>query len=107
MRIPESFISSLPNGVRPIPNEPLRFYVQSRGRSEVEHLVDLEEYGFNGKCSCEYYTFKIEPKLRQVRLDERTTMRLRCWHIRRAMYYLAELTMRAAANRDPRTRKQI
>jgi hypothetical protein len=105
MPVPQSFKLSLPSGVRPIAREPLRFWVVSRSRGKVEHLVDLEENGFNGKCSCELYQFKIAPRLREERTSRETSMRLRCWHIRRAMFYLAELTMRTMANKDPRARR--
>ena len=49
--------------VSPIEGEKFRFHVQSDSRPDIEHLVDFEAYWFIGKCGCEYFQFRLEPKL--------------------------------------------
>ena len=63
-----------PDGVEPIPFEPLRFRVRSRSRPKVWHLVDVEE----SVCSCEQYDFRIGPRRKIVKAREY------CWHLRQA-----------------------
>ena len=87
----------LPFGVRPVPGEPLRYLVQSRSRREIEHLVDLEECGFNGACSCENFQMRCISELRADRRLDRYRRRHRCQHIRRAMEFHAELSARIVA----------
>ena len=50
--------------VREIPGERLRFHVISQTRQDLVHLVDLEEWGGSGVCSCETFTFRTLPKVR-------------------------------------------
>jgi hypothetical protein len=73
----------------------LRYHVGSRTRPQVKHLVDLELYGGNGACSCEHFTFKLEPYLKKGARSE--TGGLRCWHINRARERLADDVVRQAA----------
>jgi len=46
-----------------IDGEWFRFHVTSSTRPGVRHLVDLEENGFNGKCSCEHFSIGCQPVL--------------------------------------------
>ena len=74
--------------VEPSTFEPLRFYVPSRTIPEHFQLVDLEEFNGNGFCSCEHFQYRLMPHLsRGSRRDEV----FRCWHIRQARLYLADL----------------
>jgi hypothetical protein len=73
----------------------LRYHVQSRTRPQVKHLVDLELYGGNGACSCEHFTFKMEPHLKRGARSE--TGGLRCWHIQQARDRLADDVVSRAA----------
>lgn len=52
---------------------PFRYWVRSGSKRDVKHLVDLEEFGGNGQCSCEQFRFRLQP-----RLAEETA---RCKHI--------------------------
>lgn len=76
--------------------EPLRFLVQSRSRMDVVHLVDLEEYWQSGRCSCENFTFQIEPLLRRL-IVRPNTPRAWCKHIRCAREVVVQAAIRAVA----------
>jgi hypothetical protein len=86
----------LPDGVEPIPFEPLRFRVRSRSSREP-WLVDLESWGFNGECGCQNWNFVHGPKLRQDALEGKPPRRRRCWHLKRAFEYKAEVDNRITA----------
>lgn len=58
-----------------------RWWVSSQSRPDVEHLVDLMFYHQIGKCTCERFSFGLEPI---ARLATRPTDNLRCKHIRAA-----------------------
>jgi len=88
-------IFPLPAGVSPIPCEPLRFHVRSRTRSQV-WLVDLEEYGFNGKCDCENFRFVHLPRLREDK-EKGVKKWRRCYHIQRAFEFYGALHSRLMA----------
>ena len=92
----------LASGVALIVGEEHRFHVKSRTRSEMAHLVDLEEYGGNGACSCEHFNFRVLPKLyedRQRRLPPRPR---RCWHINQALIFYGDLCARVIRrNKQP------
>lgn len=85
---------ALPWGVEPIPGEAGRYYVRSLSRREVVHVVDLAELGFNGQCSCEAFQFTHLPAFREDRRVGESPRKHRCGHIRRALEYHAELTLR-------------
>ena len=70
----------------------LRWFVPSRSREGVEHLVDLEAYGGNGRCECEHFQFTLERRLKQ-RLDAGAPASdvTRCHHINEARAELADL----------------
>lgn len=87
----------LPEGVEPIPGEPLRYYVLSRSRIGTKLLVDLQECGFNGACSCEDFQMRHLPAMREDRREKRPMRKRRCWHIKQALYYHAELCARLIA----------
>jgi len=56
----------------------LRWRVTSASRPEVEHLVELDANHGIGACSCEHFTFRLQPKIDQgCRLETAT----RCSHI--------------------------
>lgn len=85
----------LSDAVAPIPGEPLRYHVRSQSRRGVQHLVDLEECGFNCACSCENFQMRLLPLLRADRsagINPRP--KRRCWHIRKALEFHAELSIR-------------
>lgn len=86
----------LPPWVERIPGEALRFHVRSRTDPEVTYLVDLEECGFNGACGCPQFSIRL---LKALRTDRRLGKRRkhRCWHIKQALYYMSELTVRLVA----------
>lgn len=82
-------------GVEGIPNEPFRFYVQSR-TARQQYLVDLEEFGWNGACSCQRFTFKCLPLLK---MGAHPAGHLRCWHIERARdWFIRTIGPKIAAN---------
>lgn len=75
--------------VEPITGEPFRFHVQSRTRTEVMHLVDIEENDFHGQCSCESFAFRMQPLLdRGERGDH-----LRCSHLNAARMFLLDVLL--------------
>jgi predicted nucleic acid-binding Zn finger protein len=59
-------------------DHPLRFLVTSEKRADVKHLVDLgENYPF-GKCSCEQFTFRVQPEIDK---GHTVNVAFRCKHI--------------------------
>ena len=42
----------------------LRYLVDSRSRVGVQHCVELDLYAGNGGCTCEHFTFTLEPMLK-------------------------------------------
>lgn len=40
-----------------------RYIVKSDVPPHNEYLVDLDFYGGTGKCNCDHYRFRLEPKL--------------------------------------------
>lgn len=110
MRVHEPEVSAfpefnLPYGVEHIPGEPLRFLVQSRTRRNMKHLVDLEECGFNGACSCENFQMRLLPRLRAERSAAHRRHH-RCEHIRRAMEFNSEIYTRIVARKILREAEQ-
>ena len=51
----------------------LRYLVASRTRPDVKHLCELDHYDFNGACSCEFFTLKLEPLLKRGVTPERAS----------------------------------
>ena len=49
------------------------------------HLVDMDEYDGYGECSCEYFTFKIGPQLKNGKKPLK-----RCRHLRSVMQLMAK-----------------
>ncbi len=76
----------------------LRWFVQSRSRPMVEHLVDLEDYNGVGSCQCENFRFVLK-KLAQEMTKRRLapTDDARCFHIKEARAALADLLITAKA----------
>lgn len=87
-------------GVWPVPGEALRYHVQSQSRREIRHLVDLEDLGFNGCCGCESFQMRHLPALKQDRREGEPPRRRRCWHIKRALEFHAELSARIIARHN-------
>jgi hypothetical protein len=58
----------------------LRYVVDSRSRTGVQHVVELDLYQGNGGCSCEDFTFRLAPMLRDG-MDDKDGDLLRCDHI--------------------------
>ena len=79
--------------VTPVPGEPLRYWVQSRSRNTVRHLVDLTAYDGNGECECEQFRFKFGPRLNAGMVPG---LRTECHHIIAAKRYLATMVARQA-----------
>lgn len=64
------------------------------------HLVDIAAYNGNGKCACEFFDFRLRPKVEAMNRAQRQEVRLRCGHIFAARDHaldalLAELNERA------------
>jgi hypothetical protein len=53
---------NLPEGVRPLEGESLRFHVDG---ANATYLVDLGANDGVGECNCENYNFRAGPKIRQ------------------------------------------
>ena len=85
-------------------NGTLRYVCDSHHRRGVKHLVELDAYNFNGQCSCENFTIKLEPLLKKgytparavaekkvkLKNKERPQDALRCDHIVDAFMQFAE-----------------
>lgn len=81
--------------VSPIPNEPLRFHVESWSRPGETHVVDLGARYPMGRCSCESYTCTLWPEFKR-------TLRPRyCRHIESARTYLCNRRIRELAGLNP------
>ena len=59
--------------------EAKRFLVTSLRNPMNVHMVDFDEYGGYGECSCEYFQFMIAPKLKQGKQPFK-----KCRHLRSA-----------------------
>lgn len=79
-------LSQLVDGVEPVPGESLVYLVKSHSRPDVIHRVDLGCYCGAGRCGCEHFATKINPKLRD---GTKPAPYLECRHIRKARRYLA------------------
>jgi len=87
----------LPDHVRPVAGEPLRYWVRSRSNPGQEYLVDLEECGFNGACGCPQFQIRLMKQLRNDRHEIKNPKerpRRRCWHIAEALKFHGELLVR-------------
>jgi hypothetical protein len=65
----------------------LTYRVDSRSRPEVQHAVDLGEWGGNGSCTCEHFQFRLAPHLR---IGAPPQDALRCDHIMEARQRLVD-----------------
>lgn len=69
----------------------LRYLADSRSRTGVQHCVELDLYGGNGGCTCEDFTFRLEPILRAGAVPKDFEGdALRCAHIVAARRKLAD-----------------
>jgi hypothetical protein len=73
----------------------LRYLVQSRSKVGVTHVVELDLYDGNGGCSCQHFTFRLEPLLKAGNRPEESDA-LRCDHIRAARRKLVDDIIRQA-----------
>lgn len=58
----------IPPKLRPIPRQhdaPLRWTLPSGSKPGEHHLIQLDAYGVNGRCSCPDFTIRHEPLLRR------------------------------------------
>ena len=95
-----SILEAFPE-VRKVEGEVLRYWVRSRSRTTVAHLVDLMGHGGNGECSCERFGFKMAPDLGK---GVTPGLRTECRHIQLAKRYLAtEVSIQTIANQAKRT----
>lgn len=78
--------------VNSINGEPLRFHVTSQTRSERLHLVDLEEWGGFGVCSCETFTYRTQPKV--FKGEKKKGYGTDCKHIIAAKVFFAQKIVR-------------
>ena len=87
--------------VEPIAGDRSRCFVHSRTEAGVKHLVDLEEFGGNGQCSCANFRFRCQPHLER---GAPRSQRLQCWHIRQAKvaFYEYWLDLLLAAEKKQR-----
>src|SRR5205814_7835687 len=74
--------------VTPLEREMLRFRVASRSESGTAYIVDLAAFGCNGRCECDDFKFRKEPKLWA---GAHPSDALRCRHIRLARDYLLDV----------------
>lgn len=79
-------------------DHPLRFIVPSETRPAVEHYVDLFSYRRNGRCTCEHFTNRCEPKLRRGALPGPLW---RCNHIEKARDYFIGLMLEKIGEHMP------
>lgn len=70
-------------------DHPLRFLVTSENRPDIDHLVDLGEFGGFGECSCEDFEFRILP----VIAEKGTSGLTRCKHLIAARSTLADIVI--------------
>lgn len=70
---------------------PLRYLVRSRKRPEIQHLVQLDAYNFNGSCGCEHFSIPLLNKLREGVPPSDDT---RCYHIKRVRGHLLDWFVR-------------
>lgn len=56
----------------------LRWRVTSATRANIEHLVELNANGGLGRCTCEHFEYRLQPKINEGNRCEATT---RCSHI--------------------------
>jgi hypothetical protein len=71
----------------------LRYLVDSRTRVGVQHVVELDHYDGNGGCTCEDFSFRLEPMLKKgavVPPDAKDPDALRCEHIKAARRKLVD-----------------
>lgn len=84
--------------VQPIAGETFRFYVDSKSRPDMPHLVDLESYRWGGQCSCENFKFRHEKALSELGPKSIPDDSFRCSHIKAARsYYMDEIFPKLAA----------
>lgn len=78
-------------------DSPLRWLVPSSSKPGEHHLVQLDGFGTNGKCSCPDFTCRHEPLLRQ---DPRLggVDKTRCKHIRLVRAHFLDRLIRELAS---------
>ncbi len=95
----------------------LRFTMPSRSRPHEAHMVDLDAYELNGRCSCEHFQFKLEPFLAsfatadsavaaglvKLRKNQHPDDALRCQHIVDAYRQFSVIAARAISHAKKNT----
>lgn len=98
--MPRSSLRDLCPTVIPIQGEPLRYWVGSRSRATVKHVVDLRSAGGLGECSCERWGFTVGPAIKAGSVAQNE---IECRHVAAARRYLAlEVAMKTIANSSKR-----
>lgn len=82
--------------VRPVDGEDLAYFVASRSRPNVEHLVRLDEFDGHGGCGCEDFQFHHQPELER---GAKSSPSLQCEHIKQALYEIGRSCVRVVMER--------
>lgn len=94
----------------PIPGELLCFNVRSHRDPGVQYRVELDAYNYNGACSCEHFTIRLEPELAKQGRHAKPSPLLRCKHIMEARdSFMDEVLPKLgqAINKQPEVKKQV
>lgn len=91
--------------VEPVEGEPGRFWVQSRSRLNLRHLVDMWEYRGNGACGCEDFERKYRPHLEEGALPSPL---LACRHLHAVRAFSAvDFWHRAAMEKEKAEKRWV
>lgn len=102
-----SELQAPPPKLRNIPGEMTRFYVESRRKGILPHLVDLQEYNGNGACGCEHFQIRIKPLIERGQTAPHWNPdALRCHHIRVAYRYFTDEILRGLRMQDAARKRQ-
>ena len=97
--------------VRIVPEEPLRYHVESWQSSKYPHLVDLMENNGNGSCDCKDFLTRCEPNYKEQKKiveyghpGNPYPNRTRCKHIHVAVRKFANDTLRGISKQQRRSK---
>jgi hypothetical protein len=83
----EELLWRLAFGIEQVPQEPLRFYVQSKSSAGAKYIVDKNDFVPNGSCTCDRFTrYGVLGRLER---GERLSQHTKCEHIRRVDAFLS------------------
>lgn len=94
--------------VLPFGNETLRFEVVSES-GKGSYFVDLSCYGGVGKCDCPDFEKRKEPLLNKIpnpSPEQEQCKKLRCKHLMRAAFHLANLVIAQVREQERQARKR-